>query len=149
MASLLSIAKQQVINSVFINLHDTFSRDIIVYKNAQKTVPSQNAQFNSIYGNAGKSTSIINQEVSQTFQARIYYLDLKEEILSDAKSPASKIILSNGSVKIVVDETARDFIREARRVEFDGKIFAINSESSPICLFDNLYYEFYLNPIDS
>lgn len=149
MASLLSVAKQQVINSVFVNLHDTFSRDIIVYKNAQKTITSQNAQFNSIYGNAGKSTSIINQEISQTFQARIYYLDLKEEILSDSKSPASKVILSNGSVKIVVDEVARDFIKEARRVEFDNKIFAINSEASPICLFDNLYYEFYLNPIDA
>jgi hypothetical protein len=149
MASLLSAAKQTAINNIFVNLHDTFSRDIVVYKNAKKSVSISNSQFNGIYGNAGKTTSIVNQEVSQTFQARIYYTDLKEEILSDSNAPASKIILPQGSVKIIVDLTATEYIREARRVEFDGKIFAIISEWTPICLFDNLYYEFYLSPIDS
>ena len=149
MASLLNASKQAAINSIYVNLHDTFSREIIVYKNAQKSVSISNAKFNGIYGNAGKTTSIVNQEVSQAVQARLYYTNLKEEILSDPNSPASKIILPQGSAKIIVDFAAAEFIREARRVEFDGKIFAIISEWTPICLFDNLYYEFYLSPIDA
>jgi hypothetical protein len=149
MASLLNASKQTAINSIYVNLHDTFSRAIVVYKNAQKSVSTSNAKFNGIYGNAGKTTSIVNQEVSQTIQARIYYTNLKEEILSDPNSPASKIILPQGSVKIIVDFSGAEFIRESRRVEFYGKIFAIKSEWTPICLFDNLYYEFYLSPIDS
>lgn len=148
MASLLNASKQTAINSIYVNLHDTFSRAIVVYKNAQKSVSTSNAKFNGIYGNAGKTTSIVNQEVSQTIQARIYYTNLKEEILSDSNAPASKIILPQGSVKIIVDLAGSEFIREARRVEFDGKIFAIKSEWTPVCLFD-LYYEFYLSPIDS
>ena len=149
MASLLNASKQAAINNIYVNLHDTFSREIIVYKNAQKSVSTANAKFNGIYGNAGKTTSIVNQEVSQAVQARLYYTNLKEEILSDPNSPASKIILPQGSAKIIVDFAAAEFIREARRVEFDGKIFAIISEWTPICLFDNLYYEFYLSPIDA
>lgn len=149
MASFINASKQTAINSIYNNLHDTFSRAIVVYKNAQKSVSTSNAKFNGIYGNAGKTTSIVNQEVSQTIQARIYYTNLKEEILSDSNSPASKIILPQGSVKIVVDLAGAEFIKEARRVEVDDKIFAIKSESSPITLFDNLYYEFYLSPIDA
>jgi hypothetical protein len=60
----------------------------------------------------------------------------------------NKIIMPNGSVKIVVDPRGYLFIREARKVEFDGITFSIRSDGNPIGLFSNQYYEFLLTPID-
>jgi hypothetical protein len=76
---------------------------------------------------------------------------MDEEFLSDSasnKGSQNKIIMPQGSVKIVVDPAGYLFIKEARKVEFDGKTFSIKSDGVPIGLFDNQYYEFFLTPLD-
>ena len=56
--------------------------------------------------------------------------------------------MPDGSVKIVVKESGYDYIREARRVEFDGTKFAIKSDGVPRGLTGNRFYTFILTPID-
>ena len=151
MPSLINIANQLKVTSAFANLHDTFSREITVYKNSKQVTIASSAQYNSIYGNAGAYSNTQNQIVSSTFMARIYYIKMDEEFLSDSasnKGSQNKIIIPQGSVKIVVDPTGYLFIKEARKVEFDGKTFSIKSDGVPIGLFDNQYYEFFLTPLD-
>ncbi len=60
----------------------------------------------------------------------------------------NKVILPDGSVKIVVKEAGYNYIREARRVEFDGRKFAIKSDGSPRGLTSNRFFTFLLTPID-
>lgn len=151
MASLINSVLQSRVNSVFADLHDTFSRSITVYKNAKKVTISSSPRYNSIYGNAGPTTNTENQTVSSTFMARIYYIKSDEEFLSSSsqqKGSQMKIIMPAGSVKIVVDPAGYQYIKEARKVEFDGLTFSIKSDGNPIGLFENQYYEFYLTPID-
>ena len=76
---------------------------------------------------------------------------MDEEYLSNSSAGTdsqNKIIMPNGSVKIVVDPKGYLFIKEARKVEFDGITFSIRSDGNPIGLFSNQYYEFLLTPID-
>lgn len=151
MPSLINIANQLKVTSAFANLHDTFSREITVYKNAKKVTISSSAQYNSIYGNAGASSNTTYETVSSKFMARIYYIKSDEEFMSDSssnKGAQNKIIMPQGSVKIVVDPAGYAFVKEARKVEFDGKTFAIKSDGNPMGLFENQYYEFFLTPID-
>ena len=151
MPSLINLSRQNKVTSALADLHDTFSREIVVYKNAKKVAISSSPQYNSIYGNAGSSTSIDYETVSATFMARIYYIKSDEEHFSDlnsSKGSQNKIILPQGSVKIVVDPDGYHYIKEARKVEFDGITFAIRSDGNPMGLFANQYYEFYLTPID-
>jgi hypothetical protein len=56
--------------------------------------------------------------------------------------------MPQGSVKIVVDPEGYHYIKEARKVEFDGITFSIRSDGNPMGLFSNQYYEFFLTPID-
>ena len=140
----------KVINKLA-DLHDTFSREITVYKNAKRIAIASSPSFNAIYGTSGATNTSEYQTVSQTFLARIYYLKMDEEFLSNSSAGAdsqSKIIMPNGSVKIVVDPQGYLFIKEARKVEFDGITFSIRSDGNPIGLFSNQYYEFLLTPID-
>ena len=83
--------------------------------------------------------------------ARIYYIKSEEEHFAEmntSKGSQNKIILPQGSVKIVVDPDGYNYIKEARKVEFDGITFSIRSDGNPMGLFANQYYEFYLTPID-
>lgn len=149
-----SLINQKVMNRVtskFADLHDTFSREITVYKNAKRVAIASSPSFNAIYGNSGATNTIEYQTVSATFSARIYYLKMDEEFFSSSSTETefqNKIIIPNGSVKIIVDPQGYLFIKEARKVEFDGISFSIRSDGNPIGLFGNHYYEFMLTPVD-
>ena len=149
-----SLINQKLMDRVSLrlaDLHDTFSREITVYKNAKRVAIASSPSFNAIYGNSGATNTSEYQTVSATFSARIYYLKMDEEFLQNSSAGTdsqNKIIMPTGSVKIVVDPRGYLFIREARKVEFDGITFSIRSDGNPIGLFSNQYYEFLLTPID-
>ena len=154
MAGFLSQNQINKINSLSDTLHTTFARTITVYKNAKKTLIASTDNWNSLYRrtNTGSNTSVEYSTVSDTFEARIYYVDMDKEFLSNEAGAQSgtqnKIILPDGSVKIVVKEAGYNYIREARRVEFDGTKFAIKSDGVPRGLTDNRFFTFVLTPID-
>jgi hypothetical protein len=154
MAGFLSQNQINKINSLSDTLHTTFARTITVYKNAKKTLIASTDNWNSLYRrtNTGSNSSVEYTTVSETFEARIYYVDMDKEFLSNEAGAQSgtqnKIILPDGSVKIVVKESGYDYIREARRVEFDGTKFAIKSDGVPRGLTSNRFFTFILTPID-
>jgi hypothetical protein len=151
MPSLINQNFMDKVTLKFADLHDTFSREITVYKNAKRIAIASSSSFNAIYGTSGATNTSQYQTVSQTFSARIYYLKMDEEFFSDSSADSdsqNKIIMPNGSVKIIVDYNGYLFIREARKVEFDGITFSIRSDGNPIGMFGNHYYEFLLTPID-
>jgi len=84
MASLLTASDKTTLNEAMDSLHDTFARDVQIIKEAVKTVTSSSAQFNSVYGTAGATTSIIYVPQSGTYKARVQYLRQEEEYFSDS-----------------------------------------------------------------
>jgi len=149
MAGYLSSSQISKIESINNTLHDTFSQNITVYKNAKKTLIAYDPKYNSIYGrtDSGKKDNLEFTMVSEMFDARVYYIETEEELLANEKSQV-KIIIPDGSIKVVVKKDGFDFIQESRRVEFDGKLFSIKTDGRPIGLTGNLFYIFYLTPID-
>lgn len=145
------LSSSQISEIEFINnkLHDTFSQTITVYKNAKKTLIAHNPQYNAVYGrsDSGNRDSVEYTMVQEDFKARIYYIKSDEENFFNYKSQ-TKVILPKGSIKIVVKKEGFDFIKESRRIEFDGKIFSISSDGNPLGMTGNLFYTFYLSPID-
>ena len=155
MAGFLSQDQINKINSLADTLHTTFAKTITVYKNAKKTVIASTDSWNALYRrtNTGANSSVEYSTISDTFDARIYYVDMDKEYLAEEAGTGqvgtqNKVILADGSVKIVVQETGYDYIREARRVEFDGTKFAIKSDGVPRGLTGNRFYTFILTPID-
>ena len=74
MAEFLSPSERASIAANLLDLHDTFGREIVVYKEAQKVVISTDPGFNKLYGNAGKNTpSVENVPVRKVFKARVRY----------------------------------------------------------------------------
>ena len=155
MAGFLSQKQINKINSLADTLHTTFARTITVYKNAKKTLIASTDSWNALYRrtNTGANSSVEYSTISDTFEARIYYVDMDKEYLAQEAGTGqvgtqNKVIMADGSVKIVVQETGYDYIREARRVELDGAKFAIKSDWVPRGLTGNRFYTFILTPID-
>ena len=149
MASLLTNAEKTTLNEEMDALHDTFARDIQIIKEAVKTVTTSNAQFNSVYGTAGSSTSLTYTPQSGSYKARVQYLRQEEDYFTDSELDSQlKIKMPAGSVRIKVTGDAHDYLKDAKRVQMDDRRFTIQSDYSPHGLFDARYYTYYLKPID-
>jgi len=149
MAGFLSSSQISEIECCFEKLHETFSQKITVYKDGKKTLIAHDPKYNAVYGrnNSGKRDSVEYTVLSETFDARVYYIKTEEELFNNETSQI-KVITPKGSVKIIVNKNGFDYIQEARRVEFDGRRFSIKTDGSPHGLTGNLFYTFYLTPLD-
>jgi|11_taG_2_1085331.scaffolds.fasta_scaffold10916_3 hypothetical protein len=147
MSGFLSSDTITSIRSKFSTLHTTFARDIVVFKvSKQEVIVSTNTKYNPIYGRTNQGRKVEQETVvSQTFKARIYYVDSDQEEITEAQD---KVFLPKGSIKIIVDETAYTYIREAKNITFDENKFSIASQASPYGFTDNQFFIFYLVPLD-
>ena len=156
MAGFFSSDQITKVRSLADTLHTTFARTITVYKTAKKTLIASTDSWNSLYRrtNTGSNASVEYTTVSETFEARIYYDNMDTSYLTD-DGPAdqagtqNKVVLPDGTVRIVVKESAYDYLSEARRVEFDGSKFIIESDGQPRGFTSNQFYTFILSPVDS
>tara|TARA_Y100000004_G_scaffold105274_2_gene118170 strand:- start:3776 stop:4246 length:471 start_codon:yes stop_codon:yes gene_type:complete len=156
MAGFLSSDQITKIRDLANTLHTTFARTITVYKNAKKTLIASTDSWNSLYRrtNTGSNSSVEYTEVSQSFTARIYYDDMDTSYLTDdgpsqQAGTQNKVVVAAGTVRIVVEQDAYDYLSEARRVEFDGTKFIIESDGQPRGFTSNQFYTFVLSPVDS
>ena len=155
MAGFLSQNQINKIRALNDTLHTTFARTITVYKNAKTTLIASNDNWNALYGrtNTGSDSSVEYSIASQEFQARIYYDNMDTSYLTDdgpgeQAVTQNKVVASDGVVRIVVNEDGYNYINEARRVEFDGTKFLIESDGKPRGLTSNQFYEFELSPVE-
>tara|TARA_Y100000310_G_C20474238_1_gene711592 strand:+ start:305 stop:766 length:462 start_codon:yes stop_codon:yes gene_type:complete len=152
MSSLLNDSEKADFQKAFDSLHDTFARDIHIFKEAKKVVIATNENYNPIYNqNSSSIKTITNQVQSGSFKARIKYDTNMEEgfMASDDVDSQLKVKMPQGMVRIKLEKTGYEYIKEAKRVELDGRRFSIESDPRPHGLFSPTYYTFFLKPTDS
>jgi hypothetical protein len=151
MASLLTSAQKNALQSAINELHDTFARDIYIYKEAKSTVISTSPNYNAIYQqNTAQSQTIKRQVQSGKFSARITYdTDRNQENVTSPEIDSQlKIKMPDGYVRIKVDKNGYEYIKQSKRVEFDGRKFTIESDVRPHGLFEPTHYTFFLLPTE-
>lgn len=148
--SLISSAQKNTIKSIIDDIHSTFAREIKVFEDGEKVLISSSSEFNSIYSrNSSGAETVQRIVVSHTVQARIKYINSKEKRLTDGDIDSQlDIQLINGSVRITVDEDGFRLLKKAKRCEFEGRKYTINSKGNPTGIFGPQYYHFYLSPIE-
>ena len=149
MASLISDSEKTTLNNVMSDQADTFSRSVTIIKDPNVTVPSPSSSFNSIYGNAGATTSVTYTEQSTTIQARIEYgSQMPEDYFTASQSPNQiKVYIPEGLVRMKIKASDLATVSEAKRVEFDDQKFSIYSDFRGHGLFDTQYYTVMLKKI--
>lgn len=147
--SYITSAQKEQINSIFDNVHETFARQITVYMNPEMVIMTASPTFNSLYSadvaNAANKPSYTTK--SYTFKARIHYMSQEQSIFPGAEAQ-QRIVYPVGTIKIKVSADAFDYLKEARRIEFEGRRYSIVSDYKPFGIFGPKYYSFILSPID-
>jgi len=148
--SLISDSQKNTIKAIIDDIHETFARNITVYEEGEKVLIAASSQFNGIYGKtSGGSTSVQKTVVSHTIKARIKYINAREQNLSGGEIESQLgIELVDGSVRITVDADGFEILKEAKRCEFEGRKYTIDSKGNPTGIFGPQYYHFYLSPIE-
>ena len=149
MASLLTAAEKTTCNNAMDDLHDTFARDVTVYKDAAVTVSSPSQSYNTIYGNAGAPTPITYTPQSSTVSARILYgKNYTEDYFSSSQSNSQlKIFLPEGEVRMIIKAADYSTVSEAKRIQFDNQKFAVNSDFRAHGVFGVKFYTLYLKSV--
>ena len=147
--SYISAAQKDYLNGIFDNVHETFAREITVYMNPEKTIMVASPTFNALY-DADLSSAVNQPEytpVSYKFKARIHYMSQDQSIFPGAEGQ-QRIVYPVGTIKIKVPADAFGYLKEARRIEFEGRRYSIVSDYKPFGIFGPKYYAFILSPID-
>ncbi|MBV6514007.1 MAG: hypothetical protein FMNOHCHN_03592 [Ignavibacteriaceae bacterium] len=149
--SFLSDSLKTIVKNAYADFHQTFCREIRAFKIGKKIAMSSSPTYNAFYQKNATTNNLTEQ--SQVFSARIRYIKMDEEFFvetdgSAATSNSSRIILPAGSVELKVDSTGYSYIKDAKRVEFDGGRFAVKHNPRPIGFLDAAtdFYEFFLTP---
>ena len=151
MANLIPEPQRTLLKSVIDDIHDTFARDIIVYKEAKRVIISTDSNYNYLYNNVSGEfgTSVQNQPQSQTFKARILYEDKQREKNFDGEVDSQiNVQRPIGQVRIKINEEGYLYIKDVKRVELDGRKFIVDGDERPHGLFGAEYYTFYLKPVE-
>lgn len=151
--SYLTATQKRNIADVFDNIAKTFERTIYGFKDGERISLATNSQYNAFYKQQSSNTKF--SEVSLEIQARIRYVKADEELFKFSDGTAggvqNKVALPAGSVKIKVNRTGYEFIKDAKRIELDNQRFTIVSNARQIAMFGpdySPYYEYLLTPTD-
>jgi len=152
MAEFLNSAQRADLAANLLDLHDTFGRDIVVYREAKKVVISTDPSYNHLYNSAGSSTpSVKNVPERKLFKARVRYdtdRTLENFGEADAQIKTSRVDPSS-MVRIKLKKEDFEYIREAKRIELDGRMFHVASDPRAHGLFDVVqFYTIFLRPIE-
>jgi len=150
MGSLINDATKAAMESAMKDVHDTFSRDIICIKDANRVILSTDPNYNFLYKNVQGAVTSVKREInSKTIKARILYIGRQNEELFDGQTAAQiKIEQVVGEVRIKVEKEDYLYLKGTKRVEFDGRVFTMTSDERPHGIFAPHFYTFYLKPID-
>jgi hypothetical protein len=153
MHEFLSPAERASIAENLLGLHETFGRDIVVYKEAQKIIISTDPNYNYLYKNTGaQAQSVQNVPVKKVFKARIRYdtsRNLEQYGEADTQVKINRVDPnSTARVKLKIEDY--NYIKDAKRIELDGRMFHVESDPRPHGLFDVIQFmTIFLRPIET
>lgn len=135
-------------------LHDTFGRDIVMYKTAQQVTISTNPKNDYIWESAPTNDVVQSIPVSGVFKARIRYGTNQGRMQMNTTTQGKgsdqlNIELEVGDVRLKLDATGAAFIQDAVRVVFDGTVFNVETPKRPHGILNNSqFYDFTLKRLN-
>lgn len=138
MTDLLSGGEKSAFDAVFDDLHDTFGRDIVIYKKSKKVFVATNNTYNALYSRIKNEKGSEKTVEAVTLKARIAYSgnsgkETQENEILGFDIPADH-------VRIKINLTGYNLIKEASEIEVDGDLFDVVSDASKAGMFSVNYY---------
>jgi len=113
----LTTAQKTKYSKAFYDIHDTFSRSIVIWKHANTTLISTTEDYNFLYSQVQPSISVQYTPISGAFSARIQW----DNSVKIADSKEIHPTIRGNYCRIKIKKDALAFISGAERIEIDGR----------------------------
>lgn len=133
----------------FVDLFDTFARNVTftLFKSPEETVLILDSDYDSTWG-SGQDSNVTYEEVSQSFPARIWYLDyeqqFKELFFRGEKTEGVRVARDVGQIKIQLKEDGFNYLSGATRAFVFGENWQIMTSPKRVGIFDFQFYTYIL-----
>ena len=148
MADLVTSSDKSDMESAIEDIHDTFARNITIFKNKKEVLISTNPVFKSTYNalyNKLKHAPTTRKHVSQyTVKARIQYRPLQDEEDEGGIGAQVNVQFGIGELRLKLNAKAYTDLKFATKIEIDGILWRIVTDASRAGLFTPQYYVLYL-----
>jgi hypothetical protein len=148
MASLIPDSDKDAIGNVFDDIHDTFSRDIVVFQRENEIFVATNGTYNALYSRIKNEQSTRAKVTRSVIKARILYQQEQKEMDLPGTRSQVNVQMGEGSVRVKIDEAGYVLFTKASKIEIDGEIFRIVSDPSKVGPFKVKFYTIYLRRSD-
>ena len=150
MSDLISAADKADLEAAIDDVHDTFARPIIIYKNKKEILVATNPVFESSYNalyqklkNAA-TTATKNVVTKITVKARVQYRVEQDESNEGGIGAQVNVQWGSGELRLKLDEPGYKAFKFATKIEIDGVVWRIVTDASRAGLFTPQYYVLYL-----
>jgi len=142
MASLLSATQKASFEKGMANLFDTFSQDVIIYKEARIEVININQPRMYGYNERSDIDNINYIPVTGVFPALVTYTKKQ----SQQRLEESDNIIDKGEAEMKVKSEANDFIQNGKTLyaSFDGLMYKFISSQAPRPYISSEFFTYYL-----
>lgn len=144
MASLLTSTETASITGAIGDSFDTFKKEIVVFKEPIKTIADLSVGFLYGYDTEYKASNYTYTPVSGVYNALVISNATPS---TDAFIDESKIEIPDNEIKIKVEKTARDFIKNGmknERIVVADKDYYVNGSDKKVSILTKDYYVFKL-----
>lgn len=148
MGSLIPDSDKNAIGNVFDDIHDTFSRDIVVFQRENEIFVATNGTYNALYSRIKDEQSTRAKVTRSIIKARILYQQEQKEMDLPGTRSQVNVQMGEGSVRVKIDEAGYVLFTKASKIEIDGEIFRIVSDPSKVGPFKVKFYTIYLRRSD-
>jgi len=140
MPSFLSEAERAEMSQQFFNLHDTFGRNVYVFRESKKVNVFTNENYISVYRNTnqGENFTFSYETVSGMFPMRVKWLKPNEE-----KDIPIEIDVPDQICRLKMKKDAFDFLSGYKTLYIDGISCELVGGYRPHGLFDIDFYTVY------
>lgn len=144
MADLFSSSEKSAFDKVFDDLHDTFGRDITIFKKSQKVFVATDSTYNALYSKTKNQKGIDKVVEAIKVKARIAYAGSFENARSNDENEILGLDIPNDHIRIKLNLEGYNLIKQAKDIEIDGELFDIVSDASKSGMFSVRYYNILL-----
>ena len=146
MADLIPSSDKTKYDSVFNDIHDTFARNITIYKTKKKTFVATNSTYNALYSRIKDEKGSSKEVEGITVKARISYVNTTDK--EDEISFQLGISVPSGLVRIKIDLDGHAILKQSKDIEIDGDLFDVVSDATKVGMFSVNYAQIFLKRRD-
>ncbi len=139
---------RESVRSALEDMHETFSREIKIYKTKTQTFISTSSTYNALYDRLKNEQKSIGKVTELTVKARIDYVDKHELSSISGVSAQVNLALPEGSIRLKIDKEGYTHVKTSSRIEVDGQLYELISDSAKTGPFSVQYYIMYLKRKD-